>query len=111
MARFLPRLASSPPTHASRARQRPPKDFRQNIFELQPLEVRILMSFVAQMSAPPTGASSTDYAVDLYTTGGVASKWVVNWGDTNTSTYLASSLPNGVFPTPFAPTHQYANSG
>src|SRR5580765_9023267 len=84
---------------------------RQNVFELQPLEVRILMSFVAQMSAPPSGPSNTDYAVNLYATGGVASKWVVSWGDTTSNTYLASGQPNGVFPTPFAPTHQYTSAG
>ena len=74
----------------------------------EPLEPRVLLSFVAHMSAQATGAVNANYAIDLTTTGDQASKWVVNWGDTHSDTFLASGQPGGQFGVPFSPTHQYA---
>jgi hypothetical protein len=78
-----------------------------DLFEIQPLENRLLLTtFTALMSAPPTGVHNTSYTVDLYTTGGTASQWVVHWGDGLTDTYSSSN-----FAIPYPATHTYGSAG
>ena len=97
------RVAHDHVIEAGRLRRRGPLTIGCPVFA-ELLESRVLLSFVAHMSAQATGALNANYAIDLTTTGDQASKWVVNWGDLSSNTYTA---PPGGFSVPFSPTHQY----
>ena len=55
------------------------------------LEARMMFTFSAVMSAPQSVHQGVDYKVTLNTTGGVATKWVINWGDGIINTYTNTS--------------------
>lgn len=76
---------------------------------VEPLEDRVHLSatFEAFISGASTGTHGQSVSFYLWTTGGTASKWVVNWDGVNSTTYNA---PPGGFPTPYKVTHAYANA-
>lgn len=88
-----------------RAGKRTAAILRQVVWRPESLESRTLLSFNAHLTAPPTGSLNAAYIIDLWTTGGTASKWVVNWGDTHTTTYTSTPFAN-----PQAETHTYTSA-
>jgi Domain of unknown function (DUF5122) beta-propeller len=88
-----------------RAGKRTAAILRQAVWRPESLESRTLLSFNAHLTAPPTGSLNAAYIIDLWTTGGTASKWVVNWGDTQTTTYTSTPFAN-----PQAETHTYTSA-
>jgi hypothetical protein len=72
----------------------------------------MLLAFSPHLTAPPSGSLGNPYTIELWTTGGSASKWVVDWGDgtpghPDTQTFTA---PPGGFPTPQPESHTYNQS-
>ena len=95
----------SRPTNIQRRATEPPAI-------VEPLEPRVHLTttFTANVAGTAGGAHTSGFSVNLWTTGGAASQWVVHWGDgTPASTYYASAQPGGVFPVPFTPSppHTY----
>ena len=72
------------------------------------LEDRMMFSFTASLSAPQSVVAGAPYSVNLSTSGGVAAKWIVNWGDGLPAiTYLP---PQGGFGVQYqTPSHPYTN--
>ena len=68
-----------------------------------------LTTFDAYMSASGTGSFASTYYVNLYTDGGAASKWVVNWQDGSPLETINASTYSGTFPTTFSVGHSYTS--
>src|SRR5947209_7297960 len=78
-------------------------------FLVEALETRTMLTFVASMSAPQSFNVNQNYALQLSTTGGTASKWDIDWGDG--SAVQTINAPSGGFAVPFQPTHPYGTRG
>ena len=74
------------------------------------LERRMMLTFTASMSAPQSVSALSTYNVNLSTSGGVAAKWIVNWGDGGS--LQTFNAPTGGFGVQFqAGPHTYSLPG
>ena len=87
----------------SRCRSEMPSSFPVMIEALEP-RVHLTATFNAYLVAPPTGSFGSAYTIELYTTGGSASKWVIHWGDGSTDTTINNPS------SPQSATHTYSSS-
>lgn len=77
------------------------------------LEPRTMFTFIANISAPQAVQATLGYTVSLNTTGGTATKWVIDWGDgTVGAPDIQTYINNAGFPKQYQPpAHIYQLQG
>jgi len=82
----------------------------ENLFDLQPLERRILFNttFAVSVSGQPKATLGSDYAVNILVSGDQPSRIVVNWGDPNNPN--TTTTDNGPFGTQIVEHHTYVST-
>lgn len=77
------------------------------------LEPRTMFTFIANISAPQAVQQGLAYTVSLNTTGGTATKWVIDWGDgTPGAPDIQTYTNNAGFPKQYQPPpHFYSAQG